>query len=129
MEVLKAAILKICLLFAVVLVIGNASETILDDEEPVENCNDLLHSYLENLLDSKFSIAISDIEAKCLVSVQDRLLVSRALNNLIESKVTSKVNEVLAPILVQLQAKMTELDNAKTSLSQEVNTKLVEVQF
>ena len=63
MEVLKAAILKICLIFAVVLVIGNASETILDDEEPVENCNDLLHSYLENLLDSKFSVAISDIEA------------------------------------------------------------------
>ena len=130
MEVFKAAILKICLLFAVVLVFGNASETLLDDEEPIEssqNCSDLLHTYLENLLDSKFSIAITDIEAKCLVSVQDQLLVSRALNNLIESKVTSKVNEVLAPILVQLQAKMTELDNAKTSLSQEVNTKLVEV--
>jgi len=130
MEVFKAAILKICLLFIVVLVIGNASETnenTLDNEEPVENCSDLLHSYLENLLDSKFSIAITDIEAKCLVSVQDRLLVSTALNNLIDAKVTSKVNEVLAPILVQLQAKMTEMDNAKTSLSQEVNTKLVEV--
>ena len=52
MEVWKAAILKICFLFTVVLVIGNASETLLDDEEPIEtsqNCSDLLHTYLENL--------------------------------------------------------------------------------
>ena len=123
MEVFKKiAILKLFIIFI--------NAVTCDDTEPSipeETCSDSLHTYLRNIVDGKFISAISEIQAKCLVTVQDELLVSTALNNIIEAKVTSKVNEVLAPILAQLQTTKTELTQAVTSKLSEVDMKLQDV--